>query len=443
MTSLPCRIPARPSTLRGPASLRSAAALALGVGLSLTASACGSDETRDEATSLGSTGTTTATGGTTTGTASGTTSGTGTGTGTASGTGTGSTSAPTSGTTGDTAPRLDIPDPSTGTDSATTGAACEGVVDQATNERVPADIIFVVDNSGSMKPGNDAVQDNLNRFSQQIAGQLGTGNVRVILLSQYPDTSPLCLVPLACDPGICIQPPLGAGGCPSADSNPPDFVHVDQKIESSDGLQRLIERYPTYQSYIREDSVKHVVMISDDNSNISADQFDTQFKALSPAFDDYFFHGIINISEGLVCSVAGGNKSDVYIELIARTMGVGRDLCALGMAADFQSVFDEIAMAVDQSSPVACSWEIPPPPAGEVFNRDQVNVIFDPGTGSTETFGRVDDPAQCASVTDGWYYDDPVNPTRVLVCPQTCTKIQAAAAASIEIQFGCATIPAG
>jgi hypothetical protein len=41
----------------------------------------------------------------------------------------------------------------------------------------------------------------------------------------------------------------------------------------------------------------------------------------------------------------------------------------------------------------------------------------------------------------GWYYDDPLNPTRVLVCPATCNTITNDLQGRIDILFGCGTVP--
>ena len=46
-------------------------------------------------------------------------------------------------------------------------------------------------------------------------------------------------------------------------------------------------------------------------------------------------------------------------------------------------------------------------------------------------------------VNNGWYYDDFADPQRILMCPQTCARFEALQAASIDIRFGCTTIPAG
>ena len=54
----------------------------------------------------------------------------------------------------------------------------------------------------------------------------------------------------------------------------------------------------------------------------------------------------------------------------------------------------------------------------------------------------MDSLADCANVEHGWYYDNAMLPTEVLVCPQTCEWIQGQPGAQIDIQFGCATVVA-
>jgi len=55
-------------------------------------------------------------------------------------------------------------------------------------------------------------------------------------------------------------------------------------------------------------------------------------------------------------------------------------------------------------------------------------------------------PAQgdCAG-EDGWYYDVPAAPTRVLACPKTCSRIQGSHASGatpkVQVLFGCKTTP--
>ena len=49
------------------------------------------------------------------------------------------------------------------------------------------------------------------------------------------------------------------------------------------------------------------------------------------------------------------------------------------------------------------------------------------------------DAAGCAD-KEGWYYDDENAPDKVVACPATCTRIQAAQNAQVDLLFGCETI---
>jgi hypothetical protein len=92
-------------------------------------------------------------------------------------------------------------------------------------------------------------------------------------------------------------------------------------------------------------------------------------------------------------------------------------------------------------TPVPCEWEIPPPPDGETFDRNKVNVEFSAG-GQGQRIGYLETDADCAAAAGGWYYDDAASPTKILVCPQTCNVIQAITNTRIDILLGCETEPA-
>lgn len=92
--------------------------------------------------------------------------------------------------------------------------------------------------------------------------------------------------------------------------------------------------------------------------------------------------------------------------------------------------------------PVDCEWSIPAPMDGQTLDPAKVNVQFSSGSSAGETIGHVDSQADCQNVVGGWYYDDPTTPTKIFVCPQTCTVIQAITDAQISIVLGCETEPA-
>lgn len=299
----------------------------------------------------------------------------------------------------------------------------------------PADIILVVDNSGSMSLEAQQVQANINAFSSQIF--LANIDARVVLISAYPSDSQ----------GICVPQPLGSGGCPAVDTNPPNFLHVDASVGSSDALTQILDRYPDYAGTLRQTASTHVIVVSDDDSAMAAPDFTAAFTALHPSFSDFRFHAVVGTQDpdplGCLatpnsCCFIAADLGTVYIALTQVTGGVLGNLCD----QEFQPLFDALAMQVISEATIACEYEIPAPPEGEDFDKDRVNVEFDDGSGSTLEIGRVDSQSDCAGVSDGWYYDDPNMPSTIVVCPQTCERIQGFESASVAVKFGCETVPA-
>ena len=322
----------------------------------------------------------------------------------------------------DDGPRLDLP--GSADDSPSDGEECVAVSEAAELVPLPADIIFVVDNSGSMGFEVQQIQLRMNEFSSQI---IASGiDVHVVMISSYPGDD---------GNGICIDPPLGGGGCPSADENLPMFTHVNTGIEGEDAWQQLLAERDDWAGAVREGSVKHIVVITDDTSNMSWSDFHAQFTALfDPDDADYVHHSVVCHS---ACPEAA-NIGEDYITLSQNTGGVAADLCD----QDFQAVFDVLATEV-VGARLSCELVIPPPPDGMELDPDEVNLEFDDGMGGILPIGHVDSAADCPNVADGWHYDDPANPTMIVMCPQTCDEIHVSENGSIDIAFGCATIPAG
>ena len=50
---------------------------------------------------------------------------------------------------------------------------------------------------------------------------------------------------------------------------------------------------------------------------------------------------------------------------------------------------------------------------------------------------QVTDASKCNAVQDGWHFDDPDRPTRIVLCASTCTSANDAADAKIEALTGC------
>lgn len=309
-------------------------------------------------------------------------------------------------------------------------AHCVEVVESAA-KKLPADIILVIDNSGSMAIEAASVKANLNKFSAEI---IASGiDAHVVLISAIDG-----------DNGMCIDPPLGGGGCPVDDTNLPNFLHIEHGVGSNDALEKLLKYHADWQGQMRPEARKHVVVVSDDNSDLGAAAFDAAFKALGPGTEDYRFHAIVGkndeqdqdwcMSEPVCCDLTAA-AGTVYLELIKQTGGVYGDLCK----QDFKLVFETLSTEVILNSGLACEWDIPEPMGDLLIDYNAVDVAFDDGMGVILPIARVAAPAACLG-GDGWYFDDPGQPTTLLVCPQTCAKIQLAPKGSMNITFGCKPI---
>ena len=305
---------------------------------------------------------------------------------------------------------------------------CGAVVQAAENTRQPVDVVFAIDTSGSMSEEIGFVHENMNAFSQQI--RASGIDARVVLIATEQVGTDDLTFGLFTD-GICIDAPLGSGSCPM-DSNPPDYVHIPELIGQWNILDSYVYLYPMYKQYLRPDSLKTLVSISDDDASTGADKFLADVQALDPGTSVWaqWRYSAIYPFEACLGSFGIGTT---HRSLVERTQGVAGDLCL----QDFRPVFDAIATQLVESATLACDWEIPPPPNGETFEPTETNVRLMLDVHSQELLKSQHAP-NCLG-GNGWYYDDDITPRRVLACPATCAQIQAANAAEVQLLFGCAT----
>ena len=81
-----------------------------------------------------------------------------------------------------------------------------------------------------------------------------------------------------------------------------------------------------------------------------------------------------------------------------------------------------------------CSYEIPEDVLDGDVQITEVNVAITVG-GATETIPRNDD---CDG--PGWRYDDPSDPSEIVLCPESCEALRSDPEGLLEIVLGCATI---
>jgi hypothetical protein len=325
---------------------------------------------------------------------------------------------------------VSLPAGAIATDSASgAGAVCAGITIAPESQNAPVDIIFALDNSGSMDEEASFVQENMNRFSQQIVD--AAIDARVVVISSYPGEGN----------GICIDAPLGSGACPDDDTRMPTFLHVDQEVDSNNALELMIDTFPRYRSTLRPEAQKHLVVVTDDESDLSAAEARAGLLALEPpTFEGFTFHGIYAFTEGEGdhCEELSSGEGVQYRELVAETAGVSGDLCL----QDFAPVFDALAQAVVGRARLACQYTIPAAPTGTVFDPTRTNVLYSSSAIGTFGMARATSRSACSTAPEGWawHYDDEASPSSISLCPNACATIRSDPAARVDVEFGCPTV---
>ncbi len=106
------------------------------------------------------------------------------------------------------------------------------------------------------------------------------------------------------------------------------------------------------------------------------------------------------------------------------------------------NVTQQFLQALDQikGKALPCEFKVPTPTSGQV-DYNKVNVQVTSSGGNTSLL-YVGDASKCDPTNGGWYYDiDPAagTPTKIAVCPSTCTAFKGQTGAQVDILIGCKT----
>jgi hypothetical protein len=86
---------------------------------------------------------------------------------------------------------------------------------------------------------------------------------------------------------------------------------------------------------------------------------------------------------------------------------------------------------------IPCQLQIPPAPSGQTLDLNRVNVGVCNANGDTQTTFYVQNEDRCES-SGGWYYDDPANPERIILCEASCDTVSVPGA-QLYFSVGCGT----
>jgi len=344
---------------------------------------------------------------------------------------------------------------------------CECASESQTGQRVPLDFYVLFDRSGSMNEDVaggtkwDLIKGALQSFVQNPAS-----NGISVGIGYFPMTLPG--VPLFCcndancnGYGPCtggLAPALGCdhpfGACAQADSCQPAAYKPDVGIALLPGVSGAIVNSlnaqttgsgtPTYPAL--EGSYPYV------KTWAAAHPFEKTILVLATDGDPSV--GCANntvplIASNLVAPALAGNPS-----ILTFVIGVGSSLTSLNQiaaaggtgqafivdtAADPAGQFLKAMKDIETSVLLGCQYAVPTPQGGAAFDPSKVNVQFTPNGSTAISLGRVANAGACTPTAGGWHYDNEAAPTQIILCPSSCTAINAGTGATVEIVLGCAT----
>jgi hypothetical protein len=162
--------------------------------------------------------------------------------------------------------------------------------------------------------------------------------------------------------------------------------------------------------------------------------------------------GLPNDCSSSVQSVANAAAMAASEGIYTFVIGVGSSMSAfstIAMAGGTQTAYQvenatPTALATAfrniqmKAAGLACTFMVPPPPAGEMLDPFKVSVTFTPTATPAQAFGLtiVASRNDCGP-TGGWYFDDLTNPTKLTLCDVSCQKVNGAGEGALSLLFGC------
>lgn len=372
-------------------------------------------------------------------------------------------------------PDAEVVDRSCGTQASTSSV----------KESRPVDVIFVIDNSGSMSDEIVAIETNINDNFARILDERGV-DYRVIMVATHGSSS---------SQHVCIKAPLSGTTCnpiPSQPVNGPRFFHYNRDVQSWDSLCRILDTFAAplgttapqgWRAWLRPQALKVFVEVTDDNIecsttyrrdgdagtgtvNLSVAALDAaagtpvdQGLALSSAFQkalfdlspaqfgtaekpNFVFHSVIGMAPNQpptqpwfpnapvqteLCMPGAQHAAPGYQVLSMITQGLRYPVCD---GAGFDSMFLAIARNAVQSSNVECRFRIPEPPLGKYVDHKSITLEYNGAGGLKETLRQVE-AADCDD------HSFKVEEQDVVLCDSACTRVRKDKSAQLQVTYSC------
>ncbi len=198
------------------------------------------------------------------------------------------------------------------------------------------DIVWIVDDSSSMKTELPQVQKNIDAFVQTLKAR---SNVKMALISsssaiQIPATNDGLLLQL--DSTVTSKSPLAA----LINSVLPleaDLAGMGFSPKSRDRIDRDHQEIRgALKSFFRPGSLRVIVFVTDDNSDLGSGDFETAYRSVYGTEFDGVVHSFIGMDKATSPCIA--NPGTIYAGLTQRTGGLSFDICKPNWESSFSTI---------------------------------------------------------------------------------------------------------
>ena len=298
-------------------------------------------------------------------------------------------------------------------DHSDAGATC--VASAVTSKLTPVRLAFIFDKSGSMGQNGkwQAVTSALKDFFAD-ANDVGVS----ASLQYFPLDSDECNEQTYKTPEVMMR----------ALPEPGAFASSMQSHDPNGGTPTLPALRGAI-SYAAAENAQHpaektfVVLVTDGEPN-----------DCNSTVDNVSAEAASGVAKGVSTYVIGVGDSLANLDRIAD--GGGTKKAILVSTSNPAQAKDDFAKALQAVRGQAmCELGIPDPGNGKTLDYATVNVDFTPQGGAEVLLAYDKD---CTSGS-GWHYDDPTKPTKIRLCPSSCSAIQKASGGKVEVEVGCAT----
>lgn len=245
---------------------------------------------------------------------------------------------------------------------------------------------------------------------------------------------------VGCDAAACSMPLVGLGSL-TADAAPTDTQEAALVKATTDSAPGMAGQgtpiYAALDGALRWAAAQHtatpaensvVVLVTDGQANGCEEDIDLISKLASDALAA---DGTRTYAIGLT----GSQEADM--DQIAMAGGTTKGIFVADGANTKQDLLT--ALGAIRGQVLDCDFPMPQPSGDQVVNPAEINVNFTPSSGMKSTLLQVANDAACAG-SQGWYYDNAIDPTRIILCKSTCDAVTTDPMASLEILLGCATV---